>query len=112
MEITVHQLLQRLGDQWSVPLIELLVRRSVRFSDAARAVDGISEKMLAKTLRTLERDGFVKRTVHPVMPPHVEYELTLLGEELHSLVLIIQTWVRIHGARVSASRQDYDTRHG
>lgn len=110
MEIAVHQLFRRLGDQWSVPLIELLAGPSVRFSDAARAIDGISEKMLTQTLRSLERDGFVKRTVHPVMPPRVEYELTALGSELHTLVAAVRAWVRVHGAEISTSRLDYDTR--
>ena len=106
----MHQLFQRLGDHWSVPLLELLDGRPVRFSEAARAIDGISEKMLTRTLRTLERDGFVKRTVHPVMPPHVEYELTALGRELHALVAGIEAWERVHGREISTARQEYDVR--
>lgn len=110
MKHAMHQLLRRLGDNWSVSLLELLDGRSVRFSDAARAIDGISEKMLTRTLRTLERDGFVKRTVHPVVPPRVEYELTALGVELYTLVATIQAWVSLHAGEISTSRQEYDVR--
>ena len=75
----VRQILDRIADKWSLLVIALLERRRLRFTELMREIDGVSQRMLTVTLRQLERDGLVARTVHPVIPPKVEYELTPLG---------------------------------
>lgn len=72
----VRQILDRIADKWSLLVIALLDNRRLRFTELRREIDGVSQRMLTVTLRSLERDGLVKRTVHPVVPPRVEYELT------------------------------------
>ena len=78
----VSAVLSRVGDKWSVLVVSILGRGSMRFNELKRAVDGVSQRMLTLTLRTLERDGLVMRTVYPTVPPRVEYELTALGRSL------------------------------
>ena len=77
----VRQILDRVADKWSLLVIALLDRRRLRFTELRREIDGISQRMLTVTLRQLERDGLVDRTVHPVVPPRVDYELTPLGRD-------------------------------
>jgi len=78
----VREVLSRVGDKWSVQIVALLGDGSKRFSELRRAIEGISQRMLTLTLRNLERDGLVTRTVFPEIPPRVDYELTRLGETL------------------------------
>ena len=78
----LRDLLDRLGDKWSLLVVELLGHGVLRFSELKRQIDGISQRMLTLTLRHLERDGLITRTVHPVVPPRVDYELTALGRSL------------------------------
>ena len=75
----VAQVLGRIGDKWTVLVIEMLGRQPMRFNELKREIGGISQKVLTSTLRGLERDGFVKRTVHPTIPPRVDYVLTSMG---------------------------------
>jgi len=85
-------LLDRIGDRWTVLIVGTLDAGPRRFTEIATAVDGISQKMLTQTLRSLERDGFVSRTAYPVVPPHVEYELTELGRSLRQQLRELESW--------------------
>src|SRR5262245_55480540 len=88
----VTEILNRIGDKWSVQVVRNLGMRKMRFSELRQALDGISQKMLTTTLRGLERDGFVTRTVFPTIPPRVEYELTELGRDLLKPVAALGAW--------------------
>ncbi|GGP57511.1 transcriptional regulator [Streptomyces abikoensis] len=106
----VRQILDRVADKWSLLVIALLDRRSLRFSELRREIDGISQRMLTVTLRQLERDGLVLRTVHPVVPPRVDYELTPLGVTLHDTIRSLVIWTEEHQTEVAAARASYDSR--
>ncbi|MFC4585865.1 winged helix-turn-helix transcriptional regulator [Sphaerisporangium corydalis] len=106
----VRQILDRIADKWSLLVIALLDRRSLRFTELKREVDGISQRMLTRTLRHLERDGLVRRTVHPTVPPRVDYELTPLGATLHDTIQTLVTWTERHQNEIAASRAAYDVR--
>jgi DNA-binding HxlR family transcriptional regulator len=106
----VRQILDRIADKWSLLVIALLDQRTLRFTELRREIDGISQRMLSRTLRHLERDGLVKRTVHPVVPPRVDYELTPLGGSLHSTIKALVTWTEEHQVQIAAARTDYDVR--
>lgn len=101
--------LQHLTSRWGViVLVALLHKPSQRFSELRKLIGGISEKMLAQTLQNFERDGFVKRTVHPVLPPHVDYELTDLGHESAQLVSRLADFVEGHIQIVTHHQSQYD----
>ncbi len=106
----VRQILDRIGDKWSLLVIALLDNRTVRFTELKKTIDGISQRMLTVTLRQLERDGLVRRTVHPVVPPRVDYELTPLGVTLHATIQSLVTWTEKHQQEIAAARANYDTR--
>ncbi len=106
----VGEILARIGEKWSVLTIMYLGEGPKRFSELRRLIGGISQKMLTATLRGLERDGFVTRTVFPTIPPQVEYDLTDLGHELLVPVGALGDWARRNQARVERSRQRYDSR--
>jgi DNA-binding HxlR family transcriptional regulator len=106
----ISQVLARVGEKWSVLIIIMLAERPRRFSELKRAIGGISQRMLTLSLRGLERDGLVKRTVFPVVPPRVEYELTPLGRSLHAPVSALGEWVRNHLAEIDVARQAFDRR--
>jgi len=106
----VRQILDRIADKWSLLVIALLERRTLRFTELRREVDGISQRMLTVTLRQLERDGLVRRTVHPVVPPRVDYELTPLGGTLHETIQSLVRWTEGHQDEIAAARADYDGR--
>jgi DNA-binding HxlR family transcriptional regulator len=108
----VSELLARVGDKWSVLVVSLLGGGSLRFSALRRMIDGISQKMLTTTLRSLERDGFVIRTVFPTTPPSVAYELTELGRDLLVPVGALADWARKNQARVDAARARFDQQNG
>src|SRR6266540_659491 len=107
-----REVLGRIGDKWSLYVIHLLGGGTRRFSDLRRMIDGISQRMLTVTLRGLERDGLVVRTVFPEVPPRVEYALTPLGSTLDQLVCGLVTWSGAHLAEVDAARAAYDARNG
>src|SRR5712691_8221946 len=94
--VVVREILDRVGDKWSVLVIALLGVQGQRFSELRRAIDGISQRMLTLTLRQLERDGLVRRTVHAVVPPRVDYELTPLGATLLETIQPLVAWTRTH----------------
>lgn len=106
----VRQILDRIADKWSLLVIALLDQRSLRFTELRRTIDGISQRMLARTLRHLERDGLVSRTVHPVVPPRVDYELTPLGASLHHTIRALVTWTEQHQNDIATARSAYDVR--
>jgi DNA-binding HxlR family transcriptional regulator len=106
----VRQVLDRIAGKWSLLSIALLAGGPQRFSELKRRIDGISQRMLTVTLRQLERDGLVERTVHPVVPPRVDYELTPLGVTLLDTVEALVQWTETHQATIAAARTAYDAR--
>jgi DNA-binding HxlR family transcriptional regulator len=110
-EALVREMLERVGDKWTLLVIEELGSGGeMRFTRLRDRIGNVSQKMLTKTLRDLERDGLVTRRVHPVVPPRVDYKLTRLGEALGEAVCGIWTWVETHMRDVERSRQTYDRR--
>jgi DNA-binding HxlR family transcriptional regulator len=105
-----RQLLDRIGDRWSVLTIGALADGPRRYSAIATRVQGVSQKMLTQTLRALERDGLVTRTVFPEIPPHVEYELTDAGRSLRTVLVPLEQWAIDHMDGVTESRTGYDAR--
>ncbi|ARF72680.1 transcriptional regulator [Kitasatospora albolonga] len=106
----VRQILDRVADKWSLLAIAHLERRTLRFSELRRLIDGISQRMLTVTLRQLERDGLVRRTVYPMVPPRVEYELTPMGATLHTTIRSLVDWTEGHQAEIARARAEYDSR--
>ncbi|MFD3552706.1 winged helix-turn-helix transcriptional regulator [Streptomyces goshikiensis] len=100
--------LEHVTSRWGVLVLAALVERSYRFSELRREVGGVSEKMLAQTLQTLERDGFVLREAKPVIPPRVDYSLTELGREAAEQVWALARWTERRTAAVQAARLAYD----
>jgi DNA-binding HxlR family transcriptional regulator len=106
----VREVLDRVGDKWSLYVIEMLGGGTRRFSDLRRMIDGISQRMLTVTLRGLERDGLVTRTVHPTVPPRVEYALTPMGRTLLDTACTLLRWANDHLPEIDAARAAYDRR--
>jgi len=104
----VSDLLSRVGDKWSILVVSVLGDRTLRFSELRRELGTISQKMLTTTLRNLERDGFVERTVYPTIPPKVEYQLTDLGEDLLDPVEALGRWAQDNAKRVLKAREKFD----
>lgn len=104
----VSEVLQRIGDKWSLLVVRRLGDGSMRFNELRNAIGGISQKMLTTTLRTLERDGFLTRTVFATIPPRVDYELTDLGRELLVPVKGLAEWALANMGRIAAARQRFD----
>jgi DNA-binding HxlR family transcriptional regulator len=108
-----REILDRVGDKWSLYVIHVLNSAgTLRFNELRSQVAGISQRMLTVTLRGLERDGLVVRTVYPEVPPRVEYELTSLGSTLRKLVCGLVAWAGAHLTEVDAARTSYDARNG
>nr|WP_313802719.1 helix-turn-helix domain-containing protein [Sphingobium sp.] len=105
---SVLEVLRRIGDKWTVMVVMTLGERPRRFNDLKRAIDGISQQMLTRTLKALERDGMVYRTVHPTVPPQVEYQLTELGYSLSEPVLRLVGWARANVEPIWNNRARYD----
>ncbi|MEU9264504.1 helix-turn-helix domain-containing protein [Streptomyces sp. NPDC048251] len=103
-----NQLLDRLSDKWVSLVVSALAPGPQRYSDLARRIAGVSPKMLTQTLRTLERDGILTRTVTPSVPVRVDYELTPLGSDLALLLTAVKDWAEIHFDEVQAARRRYD----
>jgi DNA-binding HxlR family transcriptional regulator len=103
-----REILDRIGDRWTVLVVSSLEGGAMRFGEIDRRIEGISQKMLTQTLRGLERDGLVTRTVHAEVPPRVDYELTDLGRTLTPLLAALDSWARTHIDDVLRSRRDYD----
>jgi DNA-binding HxlR family transcriptional regulator len=96
--------LDRIADKWTALVIQILASGTMRYAELQRAIGGISQKMLTQTLRSLERDGLVQRTVHPVVPPKVEYSLTRLGRTLIEPLHALCRWSEKHLAELQANR--------
>ncbi|MGA7325526.1 MAG: helix-turn-helix domain-containing protein [Rhodomicrobium sp.] len=110
----IHDLIARLGDKWSMLVLVSLAKapeNCLRFSELMRSVDGISQRMLATTLRYLERDGIVTRQLYPEVPPRVEYTLTKLGKGLLGPVTALILWIESQWPEIEQSRQEYDSKH-
>jgi len=109
----VEEIIGRVADKWTLLLLEALAQHGVvRFSRLADLVGGISQKMLTQTLRQMESDGFVIRTVYPVVPPRVEYALTSLGESLGEAFCSVWNWAETHHEELQRARAAYRERLG
>ena len=108
----IREVLDRLGDAWSVLVILRLGDGPLRFNALKRQVGAISQRMLTVTLRSLERDGLVSRTVHPTVPPQVEYELTELGHSLAGPIGGLADWAVANQERVAGNRRRFDAAAG
>ncbi len=108
--VAVREVLNRVGDKWSVLIVQLLADGPKRFSELRRTIDGISQRMLTLTLRGLERDGLVTRTVFPTIPPRVEYELTTLGRTLRKPIQTLAKWAQDNREEIQQARNHYDAK--
>ena len=111
IEALVNELIGRVADRWTMQILEVLAEKgTLRFTRLAELVKSISQKMLTQTLRQMERDGLVTRTVHPVVPPKVEYQLTHLGLSLGAAFCGVWVWAAEHFAQVEQARCAFDRR--
>lgn len=108
----IREILARIGDKWVAVILAVLGNRRLRFKDLHRAGNGISPRMLSVSLRNLERDGLLVRTAHPVVPPHVEYELSGLGRSLREVLGPVGAWVMAHRRDIEDARERFDRARG
>ena len=108
--VSINEVLTRVGDKWSLQVISRLGEGTLRFTELKRSVDGISQRMLTLTLRQLERDGLVERTVYPTVPPKVEYSLTDLGRTIRIPVTALANWALTYRLDIQAAREAFDSR--
>src|SRR5262247_55435 len=106
----VSDVLDRIGDKWSVLVVVMLGAGPKRFNELRRAIEGISQRMLTLTLRGLERDGLVTRTVFPEIPPRVDYELTRLGKTLLDPISALAEWAAEYRTSIQEAREKFDSR--
>lgn len=104
----VRQILDRVADKWSLLVIALLEEQTMRFNELRREIDGISQRMLTVTLRNLERDGLIARTIYAEVPPRVEYQLTAMGCTLLGTIQSLVTWTEDHQDDIAAARSAFD----
>jgi len=109
-ECTAREVLDRVGGKWSIAIIVAAAQGPVRFTELERSIAGISRRMLALTLRNLERDGLLTRTVYPTVPPRVEYLATDLSLEIYDALVTLTTWAERHRAEIALARAAYDRR--
>lgn len=108
IEALVHDIIGKVADKWTLLILEALEEHgTLRFTQLGRAVGRISQKMLTQTVRQMERDGLVRRTVHPVIPPHVDYALTPLGRSLGAAFCGVWIWAETHHAEIERARQAF-----
>ncbi|HEY1624110.1 MAG TPA: helix-turn-helix domain-containing protein [Streptosporangiaceae bacterium] len=105
---SVRQVLDHVGGKWSISILLAAINAPVRFSELERHIDGISRRMLTLTLRNLERDGLLTRTVYPTVPPKVEYTATKMARELRDSLAGLAGWAERHRSDVAAARTAYD----
>ena len=111
VERLVTELIGRVADKWTMIILEVLEEhKELRFTQLARKVEGISQKMLTQTLRQMERDGMVTRTIHPVIPPRVDYRLTPLGLSLGAAFCGVWIWAEKNLSEVEAARSAFDSK--
>ncbi|ODT81981.1 MAG: HxlR family transcriptional regulator [Pelagibacterium sp. SCN 64-44] len=107
----MSDVLNRIGDKWSVMVVGMLSRNgTLRFNELKRLINGVSQRMLTLTLRNLERDGLVTRTIYPEVPPRVEYSLTEMGKTLQGPMDALWNWSAEHHAAIIEARAVYDAR--
>ena len=106
----VREVLNRVGDKWTVQVVALLGDGSMRFSELRRSIEGISQRMLTLTLRNLERDGLVLRTVFPEILPRVDYELTKLGDTLLDPITALAEWAGENRVSIQSARDKFDAK--
>ena len=104
----ISDVLGRVGDKWSVLIVTRLGGGPLRFNELRRSIGGISQRMLTLTLRGLERDGLITRTVFPTIPPRVDYALTALGRDLLKPVSALGEWAIVNQARIARARERFD----
>jgi len=105
----VHDLIGRVADKWTMLILDVLAEKGeLRFTRLGEMVEGISQKMLTQTLRQMERDGLLTRTVHPVVPPKVEYRLTALGLSLGAAFCGVWVWAAENLQQIEKARLDFD----
>ncbi|MFF9095738.1 winged helix-turn-helix transcriptional regulator [Streptomyces sp. NPDC014802] len=107
----VREVLDRVAGKWSVQILVAAAHGPIRFTELERGIEGISRRMLTLTLRQLERDGLVTRTVHPTVPPRVEYALTPVARELHETLQRLTDWAERNRQYIAEARAAYDTEH-
>lgn len=107
----VSEVLQRIGDKWTVLVVSTLGDGPKRFNELRKALGSISQRMLTLTLRALERDGLVTRTAYPTIPPRVDYELTRLGRSLLDPVSALSLWARRNRPAIAQARKRFDAAH-
>jgi DNA-binding HxlR family transcriptional regulator len=111
IELLVREIIERVADKWTMLVLEVLEEHgTVRFTRLGELVGGISQKMLTKTVRQMERDGLVERTIHPVIPPRVEYCLTPLGRSLSASFCGVWIWAEQHYDEITKSRERFQQR--
>ncbi len=108
----VRDLMDRVGDKWSLLIIGTLSTGRLRFSELQRSIPGVSQRMLTLKLRSLQRDGLLSRTVHAEVPPRVEYDLTAMGRTLIGPAVALATWAITHQSETTAARQAFDEQAG
>lgn len=106
----VRTVLDRIGDKWAIFVVTRLGEGQHRFTELHRGIDAVTPRMLTVTLRGLERDGIVRRTVHATVPPRVDYELTPLGQTLLDTIGQLVSWADEHMPEIESARTDYDAR--
>jgi DNA-binding HxlR family transcriptional regulator len=112
LQCPIRDVLDRIGDQWSLLVLESLEPETKRFNQLLHEIGDISKQMLSKTLRQLEQDGYVNRTVYPQVPPRVDYELTELGRSFLAPLKTLVGWADTNHRAIVDARQKYDTRTG
>ncbi|MCI2420866.1 helix-turn-helix transcriptional regulator [Saccharopolyspora sp. K220] len=103
------EVIDHVAGKWSVGILVAAARGPVRFTELERAINGISRRMLTLTLRKLERDGLLHRTVYPTVPPKVEYTLTDMAKELHETLRSLTDWAERHRTDITVAQNRYDT---
>jgi DNA-binding HxlR family transcriptional regulator len=106
--LATRQILDRIGDKWSLYIIATLAKGTRRFNELRRGIDGISQRMLTLTLRGLERDGLILRTMYPTIPPRVDYELTELGRTLLEPVMALVNWANDNQFAIADAQRHFD----
>ncbi|MET8635880.1 helix-turn-helix domain-containing protein [Streptomyces sp. NPDC004680] len=107
----VREVLDRVAGKWSVQILVAAAHGPIRFTELERGIEGISRRMLTLTLRNLERDGLVTRTVHATVPPKVEYALTPMAQELHETLQRLTDWAKRNRVHIAEARAAYDVEH-
>ncbi|NEW27583.1 winged helix-turn-helix transcriptional regulator [Nocardia cyriacigeorgica] len=99
-----RQVLDHIAGKWTILVVDALLEGTMRYTDLSRRIEGVSQKMLTQTLRSLEGDGFITRTVHPTIPPRVEYDLTPLGRSLAEPITALRRWTENHINEIEQAR--------